>query len=59
MKRVLVLALPILVTSFVLGLGVFLLRERGDAIQARFGAARKTVGGIVEEVAEQVEEVLE
>ena len=59
MKRVLVLALPILVTSFVLGLGVFYMRTRGGAIEPRFAAVRKAVGDVVEEVAEKVEEVLE
>jgi hypothetical protein len=59
MKRFLILALPIVMTSLVLGLGFFLFRTRGVAIETRFGAIRDAVAKAVEEQAEQVAEVLE
>jgi hypothetical protein len=58
-KRIVMFALPIVGTLAALGLAFLFLRTQSTAIGPRLAAAREAIGEAIEDVAEQIEEVLE
>jgi hypothetical protein len=57
MKRLALVVLPILSAIAVLGLFLVLARSQASVFGPRVAAVRKAIGHLVEEVAEEVQEV--